>query len=199
MRYIIKNIKDYNFYELSSFYKIIPKYKADKIKCLVKENSRISSIIGEILLKDLLDYHNLCYNDLVYYTNFYGKPYIKNCKFFYNISHSFDYVITIISKKEIGVDIEKIRKTSLNSINYFATKSEKMYILSSDCDVYERIFKIYTLKEAYFKMIGSNLDNILSVEFVIDGNDVFCSDNTVNAGFISDINEYIIAYCERKF
>ena len=113
-----------------------------------------------------------------------------------HICHSFNYVITIISDKEIGIDIEKIRKTPVNVINQFATKKEKEYILSSN-NINEKIFEIYTLKEAYFKMLGKNLNDILSVEFRISKDKVICSDKNVNAGFIKDIDGYIISYCEK--
>ena len=48
-------------------------------------------------------------------------------KIYYNISYSYDYVICIISNKEIGIDIEKIRKTNINTKKIFATKIEQNY------------------------------------------------------------------------
>lgn len=197
MKYIIKNITDYTPQEIDIFYNKLTKYKKEKISKYINYTKKKSSIIGEILLKDLLIKYNISYKDLIFITNKYGKSYIKNNDIYFNISHSFDYVITIISNKEIGVDIEKIRKTPLNTINYFATDNEKEYILSSENNIEERIFKIYTLKEAYFKMKGENLNKIFDVEFIIDDNKVYCSDSNVNVGFICDIEGYIISYCEK--
>ena len=91
-----------------------------------------------------------------------------------------------------------MRKTSLKVINQFATSKEKKYILSSDENIEERIFKIYTLKEAYFKMLGTNLNHILEIEFIIKNDKVYCSDKNVKVGFINDVKGYIIAYCEKK-
>jgi 4'-phosphopantetheinyl transferase len=197
MEYIVKSINDYNDETINNFYNIIPKLKKDKIEKYKKKESKIRSIIGEMILNELLDKNNISYNNLDYCINEYGKPYLKNSKLFFNISHSFNYVITTISNKEIGIDIEKIRKTPVKIINQIATKKEKEYILSSNNNVEERIFKIFTLKEAYFKMKGTNLNNILNVEFIIKDNKIYCSDKSVNVGFINDINGYIIAYCER--
>ena len=197
MEYIIKNINDFNKDNINNFYDKIPKLKKDKIDKYKNYDTKVRSIVGEMLLKELLVKNNVSYNSLDYYINEYGKPYLKTINIFFNISHSFDYVITTISDKDIGIDIEKIRKTPLNIINQFATEKEKTYILSTNNNIEERIFKIYTLKEAYFKMLGTNLNNILEVEFTIKNNNIYCNDEKVKMGFIDDIKGYIIAYCEK--
>ena len=194
MEYLIGHINNYSEQEICSFYESIPNVKKEKISKIKNILARKRSIIGEILLNKLVsNYHTLEYS-----INKYGKPYFNDYNYYFNISHSYDYVITVVSKKEIGIDIEKIRKTSLNSIHYFATAKEQEYILSSTHNIEERLFKIYTLKEAYFKMIGTNLDHVLDIEFIIEGDSITCSDSNITVGFIHDIDGYIISYCERK-
>ena len=197
MEYIIKNITYFNQNDIKHFYEKIPKLKKDKIAKYKNYETKARSIIGEMILKELLSKRNISYRDLDYYVNNYGKPYLKNMDLFFNISHSFDYVIAAISDKEIGIDVEKIRKTPITIMNQFATKKEKEYILSSNNNIEERIFKIYTLKEAYFKMLGINLNHILEVEFTIKNDKIYCNDKNVKAGLINDINGYVIAYCEK--
>lgn len=197
LEYIIRNINDFNTEDINNFYDKIPKLKKDKISKFKNYESKVRSIIGEMNLKELLAKKNISYNSLDYYINKYGKQYLKNDKIFFNISHSFDYVITAISNNEIGIDIEKVRQTPIKIINQFATEKEKEYILSSNKNIEERIFKIYTLKEAYFKMLGTNLNNILEVEFIIENDKIYCNDKNVKVGFINDIKGYIIAYCEK--
>ena len=46
-------------------------------------------------------------------------------------------------------------------------------------------------------MLGTNLNNILKVEFIIKNDKICCNDRNVNVGFINDIKGYIIAYCEK--
>ena len=197
LEYIIKNINDFNKDDINNFYDKIPKLKKDKINKLKNYDSKVRSIIGEMVLKELLVKNNVSYNSLDYYINEYGKPYLKDNNIFFNISHSFDYVITAISNNEIGIDIEKVRETPIKTINQFATEKEKEYILSSNKNIEERIFKIFTLKEAYFKRLGTNLNNILEVEFIIKNDKIYCNDKKVKVGFINDIKGYIIAYCEK--
>ncbi len=197
MEYVINESNKFNDKQLTYFYEKLPTYKKDKIKKYKSYKAKINSIIGEIGLEDLLLRHNISYHDLKFYTNYYGKPYIGNNNIYFSISHSYDYIVTAISKKEIGVDIERIRNTSLNVINKIATEKEKEYILMDKRKIIERIFTIYTLKEAYFKMEGKDLKDILNVEFKIQNDKVYCNDKNVKAGLIKEINGYIIAYCEK--
>jgi len=197
LQYIIKNINDLNKDDINNFYDKMPKLKKDKINKLKNYDSKVRSIIGEMILEELLVKNNVSYNSLDYYINEYGKPYLKDNNIFFNISHSFDYVITAISNNEIGIDIEKVRETPIKTINQFATEKEKEYILSSNKNIEKRIFKIFTLKEAYFKMLGTNLNNILKVEFIIKSDKIYCNDKNVKVGFINDTKGYIIAYCEK--
>lgn len=198
LKYIVKNIKEFNKEDLNDFYLRIPKQKRMQIDKYKNYEAKTRTLVAEILLNNLLASQNISYQNTKYFNNKYGKPYLKNSELFFNVSHSFDYVITTISNKEIGIDIEKVRKTSLKVINQFATSKEKKYILSSDENIEERIFKIYTLKEAYFKMLGTNLNHILEIEFIIKNDKVYCSDKNVKVGFINDVKGYIIAYCEKK-
>lgn len=198
MKYSVKNIKEFNKEDLNDFYLRIPKQKRMQIDKYKNYEAKTRTLVAEILLNNLLASQNISYQNTKYFNNKYGKPYLKNSELFFNVSHSFDYVITTISNKEIGIDIEKVRKTSLKVINQFATSKEKKYILSSDENIEERIFKIYTLKEAYFKMLGTNLNHILEIEFIIKNDKVYCSDKNVKVGFINDVKGYIIAYCEKK-
>lgn len=198
MKYIIKNINDFNTNDIYNFYNKIPKIKKNKIDKYIKEEAKIRSIIGEYLLKCLLKEKNIDYSTINYYINDYGKQYIKNINYYHNISHSYDYVITVLSDKEIGVDIEKIRDIRIDNIKWFASKKEKEYILKSNDNINKRLFEIYTLKEAYFKSLGKNLNNILEVEFIINDNKIICSDKNIEAYLIYDIEGYIIAIIKRQ-
>ena len=183
MKYIIKNINDYKSINLDNF-KTQLKHRDDKLR----------SFLGRLSLKEL----DNNYNENIIKFNKYGKPYFIDNHIFFNISHSYDYVISVTSNNLIGVDIEKIREVNINTINQFATKNEKKYILSSKENIYKRLFQIYTLKEAYFKMIGTNLNEILNVEFNIRNNKIYCSDNTVKCYFINNLDDYVISYVEKK-
>lgn len=198
MKYIIKNINDYSDKEINNFYNNIYIEKKNRINNFRNELKTRQSVIGELLLSNLLDkYYNLDYNDLEFKFNKDNKPFIVNNNIFYNISHSSNYVIAVVSDKEIGIDIEKIRETNIKSINYFASSKEKEYIFSEDNNLFKRLFEIYTLKEAYIKMMGKSIFDIKNVEFTISNNHIYCSDINVKCySFIYD--NYVISICEKN-
>ena len=192
-------IDDYDDNTLNSFKNIIYTDKRNRIKNSNNQKYINKMIIGEILLKNLIEQHeNIKYENLVFKINKYGKPFITNKKIFFNISHSFSYIICVINNKEIGCDIEKIRKTNLNTIKLFATDNEIKYILKSKQNIEKRLFEIYTLKEAYFKMQGKDLKNIKNIEFSLINNMFICSDQSVNVEIKYTIPNYIVAICQKK-
>lgn len=197
-KYLYSNVNDYSKKDISNFYNHIYQAKKERISKYLNKEKYKSSIIGEILLYKLLKKENIKYEKQQFTINEYGKPYINNKQLFFNISHSHDYVITIISNKEIGIDIEKIRKTNFNTIDIFATQKEKEYILSGENDIYKKLFQIYTLKEAYFKMLGNDLSKLKEVEFTIDNNNIICSDKEIIAYSLDIIDNYIFSICKKK-
>jgi len=199
MELLVENINNFKKIHYVLFYLFIKKDKKLKIKKMIIKESKYRSILGEyLLIIGLKKVFNIKYKDIEIKINEFGKPFIKNNNIHYNISHSSDYVICGFNEKSIGVDIEKIKNININDINQFATGLEKKYILENNASIFERAFEIYTLKEAYIKMRGTNLFDIKNIEFVIDGENIICNDENVNLKLIKDIENYIIAICMEK-
>ena len=90
----------------------------------------------------------------------YGKPYFPHETFSFNISHSEDYVVCVIStdeKKNIGIDIEKIKPIVLDHYSSVLTAQEKNNITSD-----KHFYKYWTRKEAVIKADGRGLQIPLS-------------------------------------
>ena len=199
MKYCIENINNSSY--LDEDYSTIKQNKKNAIDKIKNLDDKKRAILGEqLLIKGLQKYYNINYDDVNIRLNKNGKPYISDDNYNhikFNISHSNDYSICAFSCNEIGVDIEKIRKVDIKTINQFATTNEINYILSSENQVFRRLFTIYTLKESYFKMLGYNLNNIKNIEFTINKNNVSCSDSKTKFKIINTIDDYIISFCER--
>ena len=96
------------------------------------------------------------YNDLVgenidirkIYKNKYGKPYYDNT-FYYNISHSKNYIVLAVDEAEVGIDIEEPRFINPDLSERILAKNEKL--LDGD------ILNNWVLKEAYAKYLGVGL------------------------------------------
>lgn len=123
-----------------------------------------------------------------------GKPYAKVLPVHFSISHSGNIAVCAVSSHEIGIDIEKIRDINPRICEKFATEKEIEYINNSD----NGLFKIWTLKEAYFKCIGTGLGkDIKNVSFEISDNIISCSEKGYELSFL-DINpDYICSVCKK--
>ncbi len=94
----------------------------------------------------------------------HGKPYLKNVQdVFFNLSHSGEYVVCVMSDCEIGVDIQQYRKNIKEGLlNKVLHESEKN--LHQACTKEEKeacFYRIWAAKEAYAKYTGEGL----SVDF----------------------------------
>ena len=185
------NINNYSLKEYINYYNELSDYDKNKIDKLIITRKK-QSILARILLKNILkNKYNINYNDIIVKYNKYGKPFINNINF--NISHSHDYVIVATSNKNIGIDIEMIRDYNPTSMNLFCTDNEIKYI-NNNQNKKLAFWKIYTLKEAYFKMLGTNLSNMKNVEFNILKNKITCVNNENLKIFVStEINNYIFS------
>ena len=86
-----------------------------------------------------------------------GKPYYQNGPFF-NISHSGQYVVMVVSNKEIGVDIEENTEKDMSSlIRIFNEAEAKMIKEHTD------FYYLWCAKESLIKCIGSSLGKIKEV------------------------------------
>lgn len=123
-----------------------------------------------------------------------GKPYAENADAEFSISHSKDIAVCAVSENKIGIDAEKIRKVNFRAATRFATEEELAYIGENT----ERFFEIWTLKEAYFKCIGTGLgDDIKNVSFRIENGKPECSAKGFKCSFYPLKEGYCCSVCEK--
>ena len=177
------------------------KEKTDQYKNI--ENKKRSLISQLLLGKALIDRKKDPHVPVFEYGE-YNKPYLKNeTDFFFNISHSYDYVILAVSDKEIGCDIEKIRKYDLKIAKRFFTKNEYENIIGiSDEEERRRMFfRYWTLKESFIKQNGRGLSQPLnSFEITIDEDEKISvrtenGDSDLHLTQFELIPGYLIAVC----
>ena len=115
-------------------------------KLYIKENTNSKELLKEWLKKDFnISNYEIIFND-------YNKPYLKNEKIYFNISHDNGTTVLVISDKEIGVDLEYyIFKESV--VRKYFTNNEQNEILNSANKEYD-FTRIWVMKEAFVKMKG---------------------------------------------
>lgn len=134
-------------------------------------------------------------NEIVFSKNSFGKPVAENADVFFSISHSGDFVACAVSDREIGIDIEKIRGIQFRAAEKFSTASELEYI-GNDLT---RFFRVWTLKEAFFKCKGTGLGaDIKSVRFSFNGEKITCSESGYELFAPTFADGYICSVCIKK-
>ena len=197
MYFIYDSINNYTKNNYKNNIDLLTDNDKKKLNNLVKEQDKELLILSRYLLNKLLiNNYNISYKDLNIYHNKDLKP--LSDKIYFNISHKNIYTAVCISKNKIGIDIEEIKEVDLNITNQFCTPKEKQYINNSK-DKYKSLFTIFSLKEAYFKMLGTNLNNIKNIEFNIHNNKITCNSKlNLDIKLIYNINNYVIAIIEKK-
>ena len=115
--------------------------------------ARIENKGHKLLSNHILEY---AYNDMCgknmdikkIHKGQYGKPYYDD-KFYFNISHSKNYVVVAVDEDEVGIDIEESRYVSPSLTKRILTKNER--IMDGD------VLNNWVLKEAYVKYLGVGL------------------------------------------
>lgn len=106
------------------------------------------NITTEELIKKVLKKYHIKY-DIFYNEN--RKPYVKNNPIYFNISHSGEYIVCVVSDKEIGVDIQEVAYKD-KVVDRICTVNEKKHEMTP-----EYFTKLWVKKESYVKKIGIGL------------------------------------------
>lgn len=94
--------------------------------------------------------------DYNYYAK--GKPYIFSIEpLKFNISHSENIITCVISKREVGVDIERDREMTKATIARVFTENERKTIVNESDYI-----RLWTMKEAYAKLTGEGISDVIS-------------------------------------
>lgn len=137
-------------------------------------NSKIKSISNEKLLK-----------------NSYGKPYYNNSNIKFNKSNTINKSVLIIENNDCGIDIERERKYDEAMAKRILSSDEYTFVNNNDRDLYFTI--LWTLKESYFKCIGTGINLNLKDYSFIENNEILkIKDNYKLNYFIFE--DYIISY-----
>ena len=153
------------FYTKFSDYEALPecplsKYRKNKISNIKNPEIFKKQIITEFfLLKCLISLDPDLRRPLDISVSDNGKPYIEGFKYRFSISHSDDLLMIAIDENEIGIDCQKTveKEKYLKICNRYFSNEEKNYITDEDS-----FTEIWTKKEAYAKMHGISVFDVLS-------------------------------------
>lgn len=182
---------------------LVSEYRRQKTIRYKNELDKKRSMIAELLIqKATMEKTGFKKNDIS--RNEYGKPYIQDVEgFYFNISHSGNYVAIGVSDGEIGIDIERKDWVDYRIVERFFSKKEAQAILScpEEQGRIDTFYKLWTLKESYVKALGRGLSIPLS-SFEFDISDEIKVNDSVQRVFFyfyhRFIQDYSLALCHAK-
>lgn len=149
-RYENKILDDWDFY-----YNFLPPKWKEEVLRYKFNTDRNNSLMGKLMLYIgyyILTGRRILLNDLLKGT--FGKPYFKNSRINFNLSHSGNGVICGFSINSLGVDIEKLSSIDIDCFEDVFTY-EEFEIIKKEGE--EKFFNFWTQKEAISKEIGKGL------------------------------------------
>ncbi len=143
-----------NKYTTIYVWKIVESYDDlfESINLNELSKKRLSGMRSELHQRGFLSVRHLLkragYTDFDLYYNEYGKPLLKDKKHI-SITHSFQFSAIIVSKTDVGIDIEKNRKKIVTIQNKFVnTEVDSL----SDEDLVKQLTVIWGAKESMYKI-----------------------------------------------
>ena len=174
-------ISDFSQADYAKTYSLLDCASKEKIDKQSNEKDKKLSLAGRILLRSgIEELYNKSEFEITY--NEHGKPLCDFC--YFNISHSGDRVVCVVSDLPVGVDLQQIRPIKPRKEYKFFSDDESCYV-NQDSDISKRYIEIFAKKESAIKMLGLSLANSDKV-------DIFSQEFNFETTFIDD---YILAIC----
>ncbi len=134
------------------------------------------AVLADCLVRSIIfEETGLRNEDMVFTTNDFHKPELANYDdFYFNLSHSGNFIICAIDQSPIGVDIEKIEDIDMLVSEICLSPEEREHL--EDLKKPERLpffYTLWTLKESYIKALGTGMSeplNSFSVRFLDNQN-----------------------------
>ncbi|MEZ5082177.1 MAG: 4'-phosphopantetheinyl transferase superfamily protein [Bacteroidales bacterium] len=155
-----------------TLFSFIPPENINQIVRFKNINDKKRSLLGEVLCRKCLgEKLSIPSCDIEIKKTENGTPYLQEIHpdIFFNLSHSGDWVVAALSEREIGLDVEKIKKPSYRiAERYFSTSELDALNSLKDQDKANYFYDLWTLKESYLKLLGKGLTKSLG-SFSISG------------------------------
>jgi 4'-phosphopantetheinyl transferase len=185
---ICKQLSIYSFERAAS---LLPIEMQKRSREYMRWQDSHAYLYGKLLLKEAIC--QLGYNhslELMEKTK-YGKPYFEDSDFGFNISHSGEYIVCVIStdeKQNLGIDIEEIKPIEFENFENIFSEGEKKEITN-----YDNFYTFWTRKEAIIKadgrgmLIPLNTINVSSPSVLLDNNKYNLYEVNIDKNYIAYI------------
>jgi phosphopantetheinyl transferase len=140
------HIMEFNDFEPSDFLDNLTEIEIERYLSFSHIQRKREFVASRILRHEVVGFEHIHYDSV-------GAPYIKG-EGYISISHTTNLVGIAVSEKfKLGLDIEVIRPKILNIKHKFLSVEELTFI---DSESVEELTKVWTAKEALYKVSGRN-------------------------------------------
>ena len=159
MKWLICRLSDFTPAEYEAVYGALSPSRRAHIDTFRHAGARRQSLAGELALRRLLAQEGM---DATPERLASGQPVLRGSDLHVSITHCGELVACAISGTPIGIDAEQIRPVKPGMPERVCTPEELAWMQDSA----ERFFEIWTAKEAYFKMVGTGITDLRSVNIL---------------------------------
>jgi 4'-phosphopantetheinyl transferase len=190
----------YSDYEYEQFREVVSETKRLCIDRYKNRKDYQRTLLGDVLARNMLgEFTLISSKDLIIDTDENGKPFAVNASgIYFNISHSGDWVVCVVSDKQCGIDVEKISDIDIKVAERFFTPNEYAILKREEYNGWRSLFfEFWTIKESYIKYVGKGLKIPLNSFEIVKNNRKYAiksdAENVCNVEIIEFEPEYKMA------
>jgi 4'-phosphopantetheinyl transferase len=197
----------FDFLKLKTQYKLFKQLLSDNEKerseKYINVDDRVRFTVGRGITKLLLSLElNCTIKKINILYKKHGKPYIENSNLYFNISHNQQLYVVVISNKEVGIDVEEIKKVENIELLIKRTINERSLNELENLDeneLQQRFIEDWVVKESYLKLLGSGINKpIKDINYILSEENEsykkFKHKNSIYTKKIIHKNKYILCY-----
>lgn len=159
MKWLCCRTYDFTEQEYAAVYEALSPSRRAHIDAFRHAGARQQSLAGELALRKLLRQEGIGATPIRLPS---GQPALSGSDLHVSIAHCDDRIVCAVSRTPVGIDIEKLRPLRPGLAERVCTPEELHYVQSSG-DPDSCFLEIWTAKEAYFKMKGTGITDLQSV------------------------------------
>lgn len=199
--------------EKKQYWALLNEEEKQRANRFVKGEDQTRFIAGRGILRSLLsNYIHVSPENIKFDYLPHGKPILAShhCQpqLQFNVSHSHDLALYIISEsdKTVGIDVELMRPLpqALSLAQRFLTARETAYLASLSPNQQSlKFFQFWTAKEAYLKATGEGLTGLQSIELIVSPTDskqceIIRGEKSIQLYSFSPQEDYIAAIARQQ-
>lgn len=147
----------------STYYNLMQRISAEKreiISRFRKQEDGYRTLLADVIVRFIVCQTFRIKNGEIHFQyNDFGKPFVKQIpNFFFNVSHSGQWVVLATSDSRVGIDIEEISPIDIGIAKRFFSSEEYEDLANKPSETQLSYFyDLWTLKESYIKALGKGL------------------------------------------